>query len=60
MEGLIGQLGGELTYSDNYPGLHTRIKIPIKHRRRWAAMEGNTIRESVCRISLKEEWHGVS
>ena len=31
MEALIGQLGGELTYGDNDPGLHTTIKIPIKH-----------------------------
>jgi light-regulated signal transduction histidine kinase (bacteriophytochrome) len=30
MEGLVAQLGGKLTYSDNLPGLRTVLMIPIQ------------------------------
>jgi two-component sensor histidine kinase len=30
MEKMVAQLGGELTYGDNYPGLQTSVKIPIR------------------------------
>ena len=30
MEGLLGQLGGELSYGDNAPGLRTTVVVPLK------------------------------
>jgi chemotaxis family two-component system sensor kinase Cph1 len=30
VEGLVAQIGGELTYSDNAPGLRTTLKLPIQ------------------------------
>jgi two-component sensor histidine kinase len=31
MEGLVAQLGGELTYGDNRPGLRTLITMPMQN-----------------------------
>jgi hypothetical protein len=33
MEKMVAQLGGDLTYGDNYPGLQTAVKIPIQSKR---------------------------
>lgn len=30
MEGLLGQLGGELTYDDNRPGVRVSVNVPLK------------------------------